>query len=168
MQPIRGTILVCDRLYRSTDHKFIIAGTYHTWVSCKPKLHLTGGIHVYVRYQVESAGEYPARILLIDRGLPSTVPPLMEMQFENRISDPLSPIECGFTLPEFGVKSPKAPSRIRIGQPLRMSLTLWLEVRGTAVASTPLNFIFRNPKDNHGHKAQIPPDQSPGATGRPT
>ena len=105
MQNIRGTLILADQVYRTRDDKWVIAGTYNSWSTPGKRLQIHG-FRVYLRIQVDTPGIYPCRVLLIDRIMPPTVPPIQELQFDAPIASPLSPFEAALCLPELEVKCP--------------------------------------------------------------
>lgn len=143
MHEARGTIILCDQLYPSINGKWIIAGTYTTWNVRPGELHLDlPTLNVYIRFQVEKAGDCACELLLVHRALPSNAPAIIRQDFTVRINDPLSPCEMGCVMPSFRVRCPEQPTQPTsplIGVPL----LLWLKVAGEDIATCPLNIIFR-------------------------
>jgi hypothetical protein len=157
MDAVRGTIMLCDQVYPTAGGKWIIAGTYTNWWTSESPLVFTGGLSVYIRFQVEQSGDYPCRILLIDRMRSANDPPIVEVGLTARISDPLEPFELGLKFPQFGVKCPIDPGQIPAGRPIGLVLSVWLQVLGKDLASCPLRVIFRNPQDIRPNDSDAPP-----------
>jgi len=157
MDAVRGTILLCDQVYPTTGGKWIIAGTYTNWWTSSSPLVFTGGLSIYIRFQVEQPADYPCRILLFDRMQPSNVPPIVEVGMVARITDPLEPFELGLKLPQFGIVSPIPPEQIPAGKPVGVILSVWLQVNGKDLASCPLRIIFCNPQDVRPHDPDARP-----------
>ena len=148
MRDARGTVILCDQLYPSIGGKWIIAGTYSTWKVRPGARHLElPPLNVYIRFQVQQAGEFAGELLLMQRSLPANDPPLLRQEFRVRIGDPLSPYEMGCVLPAFQVRCPDEAPQQQTG-PIGVHLLLWLRIAGEDVASCPLNVLFQ-PEPGH-------------------
>ena len=162
MRDPRGTVILCDQLYPSIGGKWVIAGTYTAWMA-QPGVQQFDlpPLNVYIRFQVEQAGEFDCDLLLVHRSLPANAPAIVRQQFRVRVGDPLAPCEMGCVLPAFRVRCPdeaqQQPAAL-IGVPL----LIWLKVAGEDVASCPLNVIFQ-PQQGQDHADDPAPEQKPGS-----
>ena len=165
MRDPRGTVILCDQLYPPIGGKWVIAGTYTHW-TVAPGAHQIDlpPLNVYIRFQVERAGEYDCELLLIHRDLPSNAPAILRQQVRIKVGDPLAPCEMGCILPPFRVRFPTDPPHVPEGTAIGVPFLLWLKVAGEDLASCPLNIIFPPAQGhNHARDANDPaPEHEPG------
>jgi hypothetical protein len=146
MHDIRGTLIICDQVYRTDQGKWIIAGTYNHWQTPHDELSLHT-LQAYMRLQFEQPGNYPAQLKMLDRGAPPQAPPMLEARMDINIDEQQLPIfELGIHLPELRIKSPVLAKDRAPGSALAIRTLLWLTVSGIDVASCPLDFIFTKAK----------------------
>jgi hypothetical protein len=156
MRDPRGTVILCDQLYPSLGGKWVIAGTYTHFRSSPGAMQVDlPPLNVYIRFQVEKAGEYDCELLLVHRAQPSNVPPIIRQLVRLKIGDPLTPCEMGCVLPSIRVRCPDGLQAVPDAKPIGIPLLLWLKVAGEDLASCPLNVIF-------------PPIQGPSHAGDPS
>jgi len=157
MRDVRSTLILCDQLYPSMNGKWVIAGTYTQW-------HAPAGaaqfqlppLNIYIRFQVEQAGDYACDLLLVHRSMPSSAEVILRQQVKLGITDPLAPCELGCVLPPFVVHCPQIQNR-QADESIGVPLLLWLRVGGCDIASCPLNVIFP-PALGVDHAADPRPD----------
>jgi hypothetical protein len=149
MDEIRGTILLSDHVYPTVNNKFVIAGTLTTFWTKEPVLHIMQGLGVYCRVQVERAGEYQARILLIDTEKPPNHQQIMEMNTKLNIKQPSIPMEFAFQMPGFKVQY-TPDHQPQPGKPTVVKFRVWLQVGNKEVASAPLLVVFKYKDDDDG------------------
>lgn len=144
MRELRGALILCDHLYPTLYGKWVIAGTYTTWLAPPGAraFEFRDGVQAYLRFQVERAGRYECELRLLHRALPAHAPPLACQRFAVEVRDPLLPVELGAQLPPFRVRCPDELTP-RPGAPVGIGLLVWLTVGGEDVASSPLDIIFR-------------------------
>ena len=145
----RGTIIICDHLYRTTEDKWVIAGTYNTLVSHRDHVHLE--LPLYIRLQAMDVGNFQCKIKIIDRARLSTEKALMETSISFDVKNPNDTIEIGLTTPAFDVRRPAEWNDLPPGRAIQYALTIWLQadnMQGKAfdLASATLRIIF--PKEN--------------------
>jgi hypothetical protein len=164
MQPLRGSLILCDQLYPTIAGKWIIAGTYTAKLSRpgQERIEFPDGVNVYLRFQVEQAQRYHAEILLINRGLTSTTEPLQRHELDLDVADPRTPIELACILDPFQVHCPIPLAAIPPAG-LGVALLVWLRVNGEDLASCPLNLIFR-PLEGAPHAGHEPRQPESGGT----
>lgn len=165
MRDHRGSVILCDNLYPTVNGKWVIAGTYTTWLAHPGERHIDfrDGIHAYLRFQVDRAGTYACELLLVNRSQASNQPAISRHPFSATISDPLSPVELGCILPPFRVRCPDDIDP-KPGTGVGVPLLVWFKIGGEDVASCPLNVIFQA-SQGHGHATDTPgqPDAGGGA-----
>jgi hypothetical protein len=142
---IRGTLILCDQVYRTDQGKWVIAGTYTQWQTPNDEL-VMHSLQAYVRLQVERPGTYPMRLTMMDRGAPPNARPMMEAQIEVIVNESQIPVfEMGLHLPELRIAAPIPAKDRQVGSVLALHTLLWLTVSGTDVASCNLDFLFTKP-----------------------
>ncbi len=145
MNEIRGTLILCDHVYRTDQGKWVIAGTYTHWQTSNDEL-VVPFLQTYVRLQLERPGTYPCRMTLVDRAQPPNARPMMEASFDVNMSDPRVPVfEMGVQLPELRITAPVPFKQRQPGSTIALHTLLWLNVKGTEVASCRLDFLFAGP-----------------------
>lgn len=142
---IRGTLILCDHVYRTDQGKWVIAGTYSHWQTPNDELALPY-LHAYVRLQVERPGTYPLQLTMIDRSQAPNSRPMLEAAMDVVINEQhTAAFEMGLHLPELRIKAP-VPFRERApGSVIALHTLLWLRVKGIDVASCHLDFHFTGP-----------------------
>jgi hypothetical protein len=155
MEPIRGTVLLCDHVAQMINNKWLIAGTHTSQIVPPGVPAVMLMLNVYLRFQVERAGPYHFTVRVINTSLDSNHPAIVSLGADAHITDPLVPFEYGCQFPPIMVESPPAQD----AHPRGIRLLAWLRVDGTDVASSPLSVIFLPPTEapTHDH-----PDCPPG------
>jgi hypothetical protein len=144
MHEIRGTLIMCDQVYRTDQGKWVIAGTYTSWQTSQDVL--VPFLHAYIRLQFERSGTYPCNLTMVDRGRPPQAPPMLEARFEvvqSQASPPL--FEMGLQLPELHITAPEPYAKRAPGSQIALRTLLSLRVKDTDVASCHLDFLFAGP-----------------------
>ena len=145
MNEIRGTLILCDNVYRTDQGKWVIAGTYAQWQTTQDALTLPF-LHAYVRLQFEHPGTYQCQLTMVDKAQPPQSVPMLSAQFD--VSQPSSnpPVfEMGLQLPELRIQAPVPFSQRPPGSLIILHTQLWLRVRQTEIASCALDFHFAGP-----------------------
>ncbi len=144
MHEIRGTLILCDHVYRTDQGKWVIAGTYSTWQTAQDVL--VPFLHAYIRLQFEHPGTYPCELAMVDRGLPPQAPPMLMVRFEVVQSQANPPLfEMGLQLPELRITAPVPYAQRAPGTHIALRTLLALRVKDTDVASCHLDFQFAGP-----------------------
>jgi hypothetical protein len=152
MHEIRGTLIICDHVYRTEQGKWIIAGTYSTWQTSQDEL--VPFLHAYIRLQFERSGSYPCRLTMIDRAQPPQAAPMLEAVFDvNQVQESLPVFEMGLQLPELRIHAPVPFAKRPPGSLIALRTMLSLRVKDTDVASCHLDFQFAGPPIPPGQKA---------------
>ena len=146
LHDIRGTLILCDQVYRTDQGKWIIAGTYTHWQTPNDELVLHS-LQAYIRLQCERPGTYPLQLAMLDRAAPPNARPMLQANTEITVNESQVPVfEMGIHLPELRITAP-IPSKDREpGSLLAIRTLLWLTVQGVDVASCHLDFMFTKPK----------------------
>lgn len=146
MRDLRGTVILCDQLYPVGNGKWVIAGTYTAWWVRPGERHIEfpTGLHAYLRFQVERAGDYACEVHLVDRGQAANAPPLLRHAFRVNVTDPLNPVEVGCMLPPCQVRPPEGANPAP-GAPVAVHLQVCLRVGDEEIATCPLNVVFQAP-----------------------
>jgi hypothetical protein len=145
MNEIRGTLILCDQVYRTDQGKWIIAGTYTNWQTSNDELAVPF-LQAYVRLQFERPGNYPCRLTLVDRAQAPQARPMIEAKFDVNMADPQVPVfEMGLQLPELRITAPVPYQQRKPGSVIALHTLLWLTVKDTEVASCRLDFLFSGP-----------------------
>lgn len=145
MREIRGTLILCDQVYRTDQGKWVIAGTYSHWQTVNDELTLHS-LNAYIRLQFERPGTYPLRLTMHDRGQSPNAAPMMEARAQITIGDAQLPIfEMGIQLPELRIAAPVKFKDRPPGSRQALRTLLWLKVQEIDVASCHLDFIFVGP-----------------------
>ncbi len=158
MKDVRGAIILCDYVGRLDTGKWLIAGTYDSMLVHQAECPFHAGLNLYLRCQLESQGKYPFRLKLIQRDLPPTVDPLMEMHGEIEVKDARGTIETGFRTPPFTVHFPGDFSRLAPDQAIAINLLIWANVGGHVLANSPFRIIFSQPGTHYGLPSHHDPE----------
>ena len=143
INPINGAIILCDNVYKTDNGKYLISGTYtqiHTFNQT-----VDVSLNAYIRVAVEKAGTYNLKVKLIDVVESPTKPAIMDMDGIITVDDPLKVIEMGIHTPGFRLTCPIDLDELDENQGVRMCFKLWLEINGTALASSPFEVLFKKP-----------------------
>jgi hypothetical protein len=145
MPEIRGTLILCDNVYRTDQGKWIIAGTYNHWRTSNDELALPP-LQTYIRLQCERPGTYPGRLIMVDRAQPPQALPMLEVGFEIAVSEGDTPMfETALLLPELRLKAPVPYAQRPPGSAIVLRTLLWLKVKDMDIASCHLDFHFHGP-----------------------
>lgn len=145
LREIRGTLILCDQVYRTDQGKWVIAGTYTHWQTPNDEL-VMHTLQAYIRLQVDRPGTYPLRLAMLDRAAAPNAAPMMEAQTEIVVNETQIPVfEMGIHLPELRIAAPIPAKDRQVGSVLAMRTLLWLTVSGIDVASCNLDFLFTKP-----------------------
>ena len=142
MRDIRGTLILCDQVYRTDKGKWVIAGTYTHWQTPNDEL-ILHSLQAYIRLQCERPGTYPMRLTMIDRAGPPNATPMLDARTEIIVNETQVPVfEMGLHLPELRIAAPILSKDREPGSLLAIRTLLWLTVSGVDVASCHLDFTF--------------------------
>ncbi len=145
LRDIRGTLILCDQVYRTDQGKWVIAGTYTHWQTPNDEL-VMHSLQAYIRLQVERPGTYPLRLAMMDRAAPPNARPMMEAQTDIVVNETQIPVfEMGIHLPELRIAAPIPAKDRQVGSVISLRTLLWLTVSGIDVASCNLDFNFTKP-----------------------
>lgn len=114
IKDIRGGIILCEMCQPMLNGKWLVVGTY-SFYRVFGDVWRSAPLQCYVKIQVETPGEYPASIKLINRALPSNRPAIHTMDFTFRVTDPLQLVELACQLPPLEVHSPCPLADMRDG-----------------------------------------------------
>ena len=144
MHEIRGTLIICDHVYRTDQGKWIIAGTYSSWQTAQDEL--VPFLHAYIRLQFERSGSYHCRLTMVDRAQPPQAQPMLEATFDVQQALESQPVfEMGLQLPELRIAAPIPYAKRPPGSSIALRTLLSLRVKDTDVASCQLDFLFTGP-----------------------
>jgi hypothetical protein len=149
----RGAVIICDHISLLEGRKPLLVGCY-TQVSCPEREWRMGGLCIYVRFQCDQVDPL-LEILLIDRAEPPTHDALMRMEFPIVGNCTIIPAEVLARTPPFAITCPQWP--LAPGTSCVLSYTLWAQVNGIPLASSPLIVNFRPPTTELHHE-QPPSD----------
>jgi hypothetical protein len=142
---IRGTLILCDQVYRTDQGKWVIAGTYTHWQTPHDDL-VMHSLQAYIRLQFDRPGTYPLRLAMLDRAAPPQAAPMMQAETVITVNESQIPVfEMGIHLPELRIAAPIPAKDRQVGSLLALRTLLWLTVNGTDVASCNLDFHFTKP-----------------------
>lgn len=154
MQQYRGAVILCDHLDQMLNGKWAIIGTYTNLLVRTPVHRFSQGLALYLRFQVERTGRHPVSIRLLSRDGAPTAAPILQTRFDADVSDVHSPAEIGARLPPFSLRCPVDPASVQPGQQVPARFTIWVEVGGCLLATTPLTVIFAGPLEPPRNEAQ--------------
>lgn len=145
MNEIRGTLILADNVYHTDKGKWIISGTYSFWQTHQEEL-VIPMMSVYVRLQFERLGTYRCRVSISDRMAPPHVPPVINTQFEVKITETTPRLfEAGLQLPEIRQRGPIPVADRAPGSATKVSLLIALSCNEHDIASNDLDLVFCGP-----------------------
>ena len=145
MQPVHGSVIVCDHLAQMAGGKWLIVGTYNRIVV--PGDTWQGALAMFVRFQAERTGNHCVSVRVVVRDLASTAPPLARVEVEVRVDSPHVPFDCGIQAPLISLPCPVPYGELTPGAVVPLHLLVWVEVEGHALSTAPLELLFVKPTE---------------------
>jgi hypothetical protein len=163
---INGTIILCDNVYNA-DGKFIISGTYSTWMTRSVPLSVPY-LHLYLRFHPERVGKIPLRVWLSADNMHNPQPLLEIHRTIDVPAEGAQVMQVGVILPGITV-SPHIPDPMPHGAVLEIPYRIGYDLAGEQIATTPLLIRFAQPFQfqKEAPNASRPDPDSPTGSDQP-
>ena len=163
---LTGSIIPADHVYKTVDNKWIISGTYNTWMTHEEELFLPSGLCLYIRLITESARQVRGVLELRNSADDPRVPmaPVLRVELQLSITPDMVPIaEARLVLGSFRVPGPplqgRSPQRVDVAK-MTLHFSLF-DHNGELyeVSKAPLTIVFKAPPGSvgdHGPRSDDP------------